>query len=49
MCAVASGALGRHPYGRHDSRSGLAACEVGQVRSMYLKLGERTARNVRTR
>lgn len=32
MCAVASGALGRHPYGRHDSRSGLAACEVGQVR-----------------
>ena len=30
--AASSGALGRHPYGRHDSRSGLAACEVGQVR-----------------
>lgn len=24
--------IGPHPYGRHDSRSGLAACEVGQVR-----------------
>ncbi len=29
---ASSGALGRRPYGRHDSRSGLAACEVGQVR-----------------